>query len=70
MLTTTTTSKLQLPIQQEEESSGESETQCFMIQGNDSLEVQSDTQLDASSNSYCNECLEAQAMNDELAKKL
>ena len=48
LLTTTTTSKLQLPIQPEE-SSGESESQCFMIQGNDSLEVQSETQLD------CNE---------------
>ena len=34
---TTTTSKLQLPIQQEEESSGESEQRCYMIQGNDSL---------------------------------
>ena len=31
-LTTTTTSKLQLPIQQEEESSGdESDSQCYMI---------------------------------------
>ena len=28
-----TTSKLQLPIQPEEESSGESESQCFMVQG-------------------------------------
>ena len=46
----------------------ESEEHCFMVQGNDSLEVHSDTQLDACSNSYCNDCLEAQAMNDELAK--
>ena len=42
---TTSTSKLQLPIQQKEESSGESEPQCFMVQGNDSLEVLPDTQL-------------------------
>ena len=46
----------------------ESGERCFIVQGNDSLEVHSDTQLDASSSSYCNECLEAQAMNDELAK--
>ena len=45
MLTTTTTSKLQLQIQPEE-SSGESDSQCFMIQGNDSLEVQSESLLD------------------------
>jgi len=45
-LTTTTTSKLQVPIQQEEESSGDSESQCLMVQGNDSLEVQSESQLD------------------------
>ena len=46
----------------------ESDECCFMVQGNDSLEVHSDTQLDASTSSYCNECLEAQAMNNELAK--
>ena len=46
----------------------ESDECCFMVQGNNSLEVQSETQLDASSSSYCNECLDAQAMNDELAK--
>ena len=46
-LTTTTTSELQLQIQQEEESSGESESQCQLVQGNDSLEVQSETQLDS-----------------------
>ena len=38
ILTTTTISKLQLPIQPEE-SSGESDSQCYMIQGNDSLEL-------------------------------
>ena len=44
MLTTTTTSKLQLSIQPEE-SSGESDSQCLMIQGNDSLEAVSYTHL-------------------------
>ena len=45
---TTTTSELQMPIQQEEESSGEFEPQqCSMVQGNDSHEVQSETQLDS-----------------------
>ena len=33
LTTTTTTSKLQVPIQQEEETSGESESQCYMVQG-------------------------------------
>ena len=46
--TTTNTSKLQVQIQQEEESSGESEPQqCYMVQGNDSLEVHSETPLDS-----------------------
>ena len=45
-----------------------SDEHYFMVQGNDSLEVQSETQLDASSSSYCNECMDAQALNDELAK--
>jgi len=45
-----------------------SDEHCFMVQGNDSLEVQSDTLLDASSSSYCNNCMDAQVMNDELAK--
>ena len=53
----------------EKKSSGEeSDQRCFMVQGNDSLEVHSDTQLDASTSSYCNECMDAQALNDELAK--
>ena len=46
LLTTTTTSELQVQIQ-EEENSGESDSQCFMVQGNDSLEVQSELQLDS-----------------------
>ena len=43
---TLTSSKLQLPIQMEYESSRESEQQCYMVQGNDSLEVYSESQLD------------------------
>ena len=55
-LTTTTTSKLQLPIQQEEESSGESDSQYFMVQGNNSLEVHSESQLDSDdASSSCND---------------
>ena len=38
--------KLQLSNQEEKESSGEESNQhCFMVQGNDSLEIHSDTQL-------------------------
>ena len=69
MLTTTTTSELQLPIQPEE-SSGESESQCFMVQGNDSLEVQSETQLDSDSfdaSSSCDDHFDAHALNEELS---
>jgi len=67
-LTTTTTSELQLPIQPEEESSGESESQCYMIQGNDSLEVQSELQLDSdNASSSCDEIIDPHALNEELS---
>ena len=67
LLTTTTTSELQEQIQ-EEESSGESDSQCFMVQGNDSLEVQSETQLDSfDSTSSCDEFVDAHALNEELS---
>ena len=68
-LTTTTTSKLQLQIQQEKESSGdESESQCLMVQGNDSLEVQSESQLDSfDASSSCDEYVDANALNEELS---
>ena len=53
---TLTSSKLQTPNIVEKESSGEeSKQRCFMVQGNDSLEVYSDTQLDDSSNSSCDD---------------
>ena len=67
-LTTTTTSKLQLPIQPEEESSGESESQCLMVQGNDSLEVPSESQLDSDDcASSSNDYVDAHALNKELS---
>ena len=66
-LTTTTTSKLQLPIQPEE-SSGESDSQCYMVQGNDSLEVHSESQLDNdSASSSCDENIDLHALNEELS---
>ena len=43
-----------------------SDERCFMVQGNDSFEVHS--QQDVSTSSYCNECMDAQALNDELVK--
>ena len=64
---TTTTSELQLQIQQEEETSGESEPQqCYTVQGNDSLEVHSDTQLDSASSS-CDDFVDPHALNEELS---
>ena len=65
---TLTSSKLQTPTIVEEESSGESEQHCYMVQGNDSLEVYSETQLDdddASSSS--NDYIDANALNEELS---
>ena len=68
-MTTTTSSKLQLPIQPEESSGDESEPlQCYMIQGNDSLEVQSESQLDNdSASSSCDDYVDAHALNEELS---
>ena len=63
---TLTSPKFQLPNQVEKESSGEeSDQRCFMIQGNDSLEVHSDTQLDSASSS-CDD-YDAHALNEELS---
>ena len=65
MLTTTTTSKLQVQIQPEE-SSGESDSQCFMVQGNDSLEVHSESQLDSDDDaSSSNDYVDAHALNED-----
>ena len=63
LTTTITTSELQLSIQPEE-SSGESESQCFMVQGNDSLEVQSESLLDANdASSSCDDIVDPHALN-------
>ena len=70
ILTTTTTSKLQLQIQLEDESSGdESEPQqYYTVQGNYSLEVYSDTQLDSASSSFdSHDDMDAYALNEELS---
>ena len=56
-----------MPIQHEEESSGDSESQCYMVQGNDSLEVNSETQLDNDDCSSCDENIDAHALNEELS---
>ena len=48
----------------EKESSGEEFDQaCFMVQGNDSLEVILDTQLDDSASSSCDDNMDAHALN-------
>ena len=61
-----TSPKLQTQINEEEKSSGEeSDQRCFMAQGNDSLEVNSDTQLDDSSS--CDEYIDADTLNEELS---
>ena len=57
-----------MPIQPEG-SSGESDSQCLMVQGNDSLEVQSETHLDSNdcaSSSSCDD-FDAHALNEELS---
>ena len=59
-----------MPIQQEEESSGdESEPlRCYMIQGNDSLEVHSESQLDCNdASSSCDDYVDPNALNEELS---
>jgi len=67
LTTTTTTSELQEQIQ-EEESSGESEPQCFMVQGNDSLEVHSESHLDSDDAcSSCDDIVDPHALNEELS---
>jgi len=47
-----------------------SEEHCLMVQGKNSLEVQSESQLDDCSSSYCHGCFEVQKLNVELASKL
>ena len=56
-------------IVEEESSGGESEQQCYMVQENNSLEVNSKTQLDDCANSSSNDynCMDADALNEELS---
>ena len=45
----------------------ESGETCYKVQGIDSLEVHSDTHLDDSSSSSCNDSMDADALNEELS---
>jgi len=64
-----TSPKLLLPNQVEKEySEDESDDACYMVQGNDSLEVHSDTQLDSVSSSFDDhDRMDADALNEELS---
>ena len=65
-----TSPKLQMTNNVEKESSGdESDQACFMVQGNDSLKVRSDTHLDdsASSSNDDHDSMNADALNEELS---
>jgi len=64
---TLTSPKVQTTNHVEKESSeDESEQACYMVQGNDSLEVNPDTQLDDASSS-CDGYMDANALNKELS---
>ena len=59
-----TSSELQTPNIMEDESSGESEPQCFMVQGNDSIEVYSESKLDCDdASSSSNEHVDPNTLN-------
>ena len=61
---TLTSPALQMTKYVEQESSGdESDQPCYMVQGNDSLEVNSDTHLDDCASSY----VDVDALNEELS---
>ena len=45
----------------------ESDQACFMVQGNDSLEVISKTQLDDSASSSADDYIDADVLNEELS---
>ena len=64
---TLTSPALQTTKYVKEESGGEESDQpCYMVQGNDSLEVNSDTQLDYSASSSCDDYMDADVLNEEL----
>jgi len=52
---------------EKESSEDETEQTCYMVQGNDSLEVNSDTQLDDSASSSGDDYMDADALNEELS---
>ena len=65
---TLTSPKLQTPnIVEKESSEDESEQQCYMVQGNNSLEVNSETQLDDCASSSGDDHIDAHALNEELS---
>ena len=53
-------------IMEKESSEDESEQQCYMVQGNDSLEVNSKTHLDDCASSSGDDLVYADALNEEL----
>jgi len=64
---TLTSSELQTINNVDKESSREESDQaCFMVQGNYFLELHSDTQLDDSASSSCDDNMDAHALNEEL----
>jgi len=64
---TLTSPKLQTPNFVEEESIGDESNQpYYMVQGNDSLEVNLDTQLDDSASSSGDDYMDVDALNKEL----
>ena len=64
---TLTSLALQTPnIMEEESSGGESEQHCYMVQENDSLEVNSETQLDDCASSSDDDYVDADTLNEEL----
>ena len=51
----------------EKESSGEESNEvCYVVQGNDSLEINSDTELDDCASSSGDDIMDADALNEEL----
>ena len=57
-------------VLKKESSGDESDQACFMVQGIDSLEVNSDTQLDDCASSSCKDNMNAHALNEKLFENL
>ena len=63
-----TSPELQTQINKKEKSNGEkSDQRCFMVQGNDSLEVNLETQLNDCASSSGDDLVDADALNNKLA---